>query len=178
MSTPTSEGWFFEEEMYKVLMTIKDVFNLEILREIDITREYGNSCFGIDFLLRNNKNYVFIQCKWQNNKSNLDAISKFRCACSDIPIPSELKRLHLFVTKFPMTSTGIEALNKMENSFNIYDDSGNYVMYNVLMLMKKKIITFLSTGLEINEINEVIDNSKTISYNKKPSAKVTVVKIT
>lgn len=180
MATPTAEGWFFEEEMYKVLLTLKEEYKIEILRELDIVKEYGSSSYGIDFLLRGEKSYVFIQCKWQNNKSNHDAISKFRCACNDITNHlGEIRKLHLFVTKLPLTSTAMEGLLKLENSYNIYDESGYYIMYSTLNLMKSNIIGFLNENNEpLNDTNIKIDEpEKTITYSKKPSTRVTVVKI-
>jgi hypothetical protein len=180
MATPTAEGWFFEEEMYKVLLSLKETYKLEILRENDIVREYGSSCYGIDFLLRGEKSYIFIQCKWQNNKSNHDAISKLRCACNDISVPIDYKKLHLFISKLPLTSIAMEGLLKLENGFNIYDDSGYYIMFNTLNLMKNKIIGFLNENNEpLNETNIKIEetDNRTINYSKKLTTKLTVVKI-
>jgi hypothetical protein len=147
MSNPTAEGRFFEDEMYKVLLSLCDNYDIKVIRENDITKEYGTSCFGIDFLVKGNNFLVLIQSKWENNKPNLDAISKFRCGFNDIIAEDNVKKLSLFVSKLPMTAIGLESFNKIENSFNIYDDSSFYVMFNTLSIMKNKIISFIE---EIN----------------------------
>ena len=163
MSTPTSEGIFFENETNIVLSR----FNGTLLREKEIKQKFGKECSGIDFyLLIDNKN-IFCQCKWENSTPSINDINHFLQSCKNTNVNNNVRKL--FISKLKPTEAGITSLGK-ENGISINDNISMFKCLEKLENYVKNIINKETTNVvainTIQTINIESEIQKIINNNK------------
>jgi hypothetical protein len=121
---------------------------LIIRKEKEIISDYGKDITAIDIeIFREIKTkdlgkikniHVFIQCKWKDKTETIKNINHFIQCCNEI---TKMKKINeedincFYVSKVPISTSGQEAIKKLKNGENIYDNN----MESCLNFLLKKI---------------------------------------
>jgi len=180
------EGFVFENAVYDELKThFTDGFTLRNEREVK--DEYGSSVSGIDIELfnivrtrdRNNiqEKYVFIQLKWRDSTSSVRDVNHFIQCCNVIINAKKLSIenvLYIYGTKVPVSSNGLEALNRLQNSENICFPDSNICVKSIV----NKILTFYDKRPIVlkQEFTDIYDENTNYEELRKDILKNIIVK--
>lgn len=153
-------GVKFEKDLFEKLATFFPKF--KILSEKEIISNYGNDITGIDILLFNDLKpkdlgkkiyiHIFIQCKWINKTISIRDVNHFIQCYNQIIKMKDLNESDsyiLYCSKLGLSKPSKDAFNKINNSFDIYENNMDNCITNII----KQISTILNVKPKIKNSN-------------------------
>jgi hypothetical protein len=154
ISNASDIGISFENTIFENLQ--KSFPKFIIRREKDIVDDYGKDISAIDFeiykqikmkdITKEKNIHIFIQVKWKEKSESSKNVNHFIQCCNEIIKMKKLKDedCHpIYVTKVPVSKVSMEALKRLKNCENIFDEN----MDQNIKTLTKKISEILNVKL-------------------------------
>lgn len=130
--TPQEEGIAFENNVQESLKQT----NLNVLREKDVKRIFGNDITAIDHLIIYDNLYIAIQDKWQNKKPSVDQINHFILCVKNIKQKTNKKIIGIYLSNFELSGPSQNAFNRNSsidcNFMSIYSQRQNVLLHKLM----------------------------------------------
>lgn len=166
--TASKMGREFENFVYENIRQI--IPKYIVRREQDVKDDYGKDISAVDIEIfkdikvkdigKEKNTHIFIQCKWKDSSEQSSSVNHFIHCCNQIINMKKLKddECHCFyVTKCPITKVSQEALDKLKNGKNIYDENMDFcikdIIKNISNCLNIKLPKQISVEIPIDDGN-------------------------